>query len=209
MRELMSYLPESYAASTEVASIQSALEPELQLIWAARDDLLLQLDPNTATWGLEYWENAFGLPAPRHLTSAERRSRVVARIRGFGTTTVAVLQSVVEAFCPGCDVIVIEHYGDYVVEIGITMITQGLEDVSGLNDILKLIMPAHLGWGYSYTIKVTGGISYGICSEMAGVMEIWPQMVTCIRSVGGVEPLSALECQGVIEIYPEGGVLDA
>ena len=206
MRELMGYLPECYEASPEMIAIQRAIQPELDLAWAGRDDLLLQLNPNTATWGLNYWESAFGLPVSELLPLSIRRNRVIARIRGRGTTTVAVLKSVVETFCPGCEVSIIEHYGEYVVEIHLTITDQAIEDSPGLKDELNLIMPAHLAWGFSITLETTGGIIYGICSEMAGRIDIWPRRVTEIRTTGKVAVAGALLCQGVVEIFPEGGV---
>lgn len=54
MRRLMDYLPENYPASRETAAFQEALQPEADALWAARDGLLAQLDPYTATWGLDY-----------------------------------------------------------------------------------------------------------------------------------------------------------
>ena len=61
MRRLMDYLPENYPASRETAAFQEALQPEADALWAARDGLLAQLDPYTATWGLDYWERALGI----------------------------------------------------------------------------------------------------------------------------------------------------
>ena len=57
----MSYLPENYPASRETVCFQQALQPEAEGLWAARDDLLAQLDLWTATWGLDLWEAALGL----------------------------------------------------------------------------------------------------------------------------------------------------
>lgn len=41
----MSYLPENYPASRETVTFQEALQPEVGVMWEARDDLLVQLDP--------------------------------------------------------------------------------------------------------------------------------------------------------------------
>ena len=57
----MSYLPEWYQNSRETVAIQESIQPEIDLIQQARDDLLAQLNPWTATWGVALWEDALGL----------------------------------------------------------------------------------------------------------------------------------------------------
>lgn len=208
MKQLMSYLPEWYQESPETVAFQEAIQPELDMIWTARNDLLLQLNPNTATWGLAYWEEAFGLPVDETLPLEQRRVRVIARLRGMGTTTVTVLQSLVESFCPGCDVDIIEHYGEYLIEIRLGITDQAVEDTTGLTETLHLIMPAHLGWGYAFSVETTGTIIYGIASELAGRLEIWPLVAREVELADAFTAAGALSCHGTIEIYPEGGMLN-
>lgn len=208
MKELMSYLPEDYEGSQETVTIQQAIQPELDTLWKKRDDLLLQLNPNTATWGLVYWEKAFGLPVDTALLDEKRRIRIAARLRGMQTTTVAALQSVVESFCPGCDVSIVERYSEYLVEIRLGITDQPVEDTPGLTETLHLIMPAHLGWGYAFFVETTGTIIYGISSEMSGLLEIWPLVARQVELVGTLTATGALSCQGILEIYPKGGMLN-
>lgn len=205
MRELMSYLPELYEHSPEMIAIQQAIEPELRLAWNKRDDLLLQLDPHTATWGLVYWENAFGLTSNEALPLELRRNRVLARLRGMGTTTKERLKSVVETFCPGCAVSVREHYREYLVEIGLTITNQAIEDSNGLTETLQLIMPAHLVWGFSIQVESEGGILYGACAELAGKIDVWPMVPRVVEVTSPTMTAGVLSYHGVVEIYPEGG----
>jgi hypothetical protein len=145
VRELVSYLPEYYDNSSETATIQRAIQPEIDLVWSARDDLLLQLNPRTATWGLDYWEAALGLQVDRSKDLEFRRTRVVAKLRGRGTTTVALIKSVSESFSNGA-VDVRDIAREYRVEIhfvGTIGIPPNLED---LRAALDDIMPAHLDW---------------------------------------------------------------
>ena len=147
MRDLMDYLPEWYQDSPETVATQKAIQPELDMIWTARNDLLLQLNPNTATWGLDFWEEALGLPTDKSKELAFRRTRVVAKLRGSGTTTVPLIKNVSESFSNG-EVEVAEFYSEYRVEIrfvGTIGIPPNLED---LRDALCDIMPAHLVWEF-------------------------------------------------------------
>lgn len=206
MRELMSYLPEYYQGSKETIAIQKAFQPEVDVWWAARDDVLLQLNPKTATWGLRYWEQAFDLPVDADRTLSQRRSRIIARIRGLGTTTVQRLKTVVETFCPGCEVAIVEHYSEYVVEIRLTMTDEAIGDMDGLCAELGLIMPAHLGWGFAITTESNGTLVYGVCSEITGRMEVWPMLVTEIESTGAVATGGTQEYRTKLEVYPLGGM---
>jgi hypothetical protein len=147
VKALLSYLPEYYEGSSESVLIQMAIQPEVDAAWSGRDDLLLQLDPHTATWGLDCWESALGLQTDHTRDLEFRRTRVVAKLRGQGTTTVALIQAVSESFSNG-QVDVREFAPEYRLEIhfvGTIGIPPNLEDLqAALDDIL----PAHLAWEF-------------------------------------------------------------
>lgn len=205
MKTLMDYLPELYLSSREVQVFQEAWQPEIDLVWKARDDLLAQLNPNTATWGLALWEEALGLPADEPIPYGSRRIRVIARLRGMGTTTPARLQSVLETFCPGCDVSVVEHFQEYVVEIKLRMIAHGVDDMPGLKTMLKLIMPAHLAWGFSIQLESSGRVQCGAAAEFCGCMEVWPLAGRKIETSVGITSGAAAESNGTLAIWPMAG----
>lgn len=151
--QLMDYLPERYAASKETVTFQEALQPELDLVWRSRSDLLLQLDPRTATWGLSLWETAFGLPTDESRDIEYRRTRVIAKLRGNGTTTVALIKSVSESFSNG-EVDVVEFFSEYRLEIrfvGTIGLPPNLDD---LEATLDEILPAHLDWDFVIYYRV-------------------------------------------------------
>lgn len=154
LREPMSYLPEDYGGSPETVTIQEALRPELDLIWRARDELLLQLSPKTATWGLAYWEEAFGLPVDEGKDLEQRRSLVLAKLRGRATTTPALVKSLAEGIL-GVEIEVGEIFPEDRVELRLdapNRLPPGLDD---LKVLLDKIMPAHLTWDYLITITPT------------------------------------------------------
>lgn len=145
MRELMSYLPENYPASRETAAFQQALQPEVNTVWTARDDLLAQLNPYTATWGLWYWEDALGLGTCEGLSLDIRRRQVVAKLQGRATTTPVVVKDVAETML-GVPVKVVEVFGEYRVELEVDGGGKLPAGVDALKRRLREIMPAHLDW---------------------------------------------------------------
>ena len=111
----MSYLPEWYENSRETAAIQEAIQPETAGLWNARDDLFSQLNPWTATWGLDLWEDGLGLSGGE-LDLRQRRANVAAKLRGRETTTPELVREISETIL-GVPVTVSEIYGAYRVEI--------------------------------------------------------------------------------------------
>lgn len=146
MRELMSYLPENYLDSRETVAFQNAVQPEVNLMWRARDWLLTQLNPRTADeGGLPYWEDALGLGSCEGITLDTRRRQVVAKLQGRATTTPQVIKDVAETML-GVPVYVIEHFGEYLVELWADSGGKLPAGAPQLKGRLGEIMPAHLDW---------------------------------------------------------------
>ncbi len=144
----MSYLPENYPASRETVTFQQALQPEVDAIWEARDDLLAQLNPCTADWGLDYWENALGLGACDGIPLDTRRRQIVAKLQGRATTTPEVVRAVAETML-GVPVRVVEVFGEYRVELETAPGYRPRAGIGQLRGRLAEIMPAHLDCGLS------------------------------------------------------------
>lgn len=197
----MDYLPEKYQASRETVAFQEAIQPEIGRIWQAREDFLLQLDPRSASgWGLELWEAAFGLRPLASSSLDQRRSRVVARIRGVGTVTAEMLRSVVESFLVH-DVDVTEHPRENRVDIEFQAdgVSPDLDDMAAA---LLEILPAHLGLGLDLRREVPIGVRVGACAQYAAGLEVWPMVVPERSAAAGVRAGVYPKCIREIEIYP-------
>lgn len=141
----MSYLPENYPASRETTAFQDALQPEVGLMWEVRDDLLAQLDPYTATWGLDLWESGLGLSNGQGLALDTRRRSVVAKLQGRATTTPLVVKDVAETLL-GVPVTIIEVFDEYTVMIAAPAGYLPCPQAARLRAQIQDIMPAHLDW---------------------------------------------------------------
>lgn len=114
----------------------------------AREYMVKQLNPQTATPdGLAIWEQALGIPIDESRDVSFRRSRVIAKLRGRGTTTVAMIQNTAESFSNGA-VAVTEYPKDYRVEIKFVGTVGTPPNMDDLTVALREIMPAHLHWEY-------------------------------------------------------------
>lgn len=141
--KLMDYLPPYYQHSPEMVDLQQAIQPELIRMDAEEQSAMAQLDPNTATWGLEVWERALAIPIQRVKPLEARRAKVVGKLRSQGTTTRQMIENVAESFT-GSPVEVTEDPPAF--RFGLS-ITGGWEDDAGWEDLraaIDEIKPAHL-----------------------------------------------------------------
>lgn len=96
--KLLELLPRYYQGCAPVESLQEAVGDQVDLAKAAKEAFFAQCTLQTATWGLPLWEEAYGLERGENKTPEERRARVMARMRGAGTTTVEHIRQVAGSF---------------------------------------------------------------------------------------------------------------
>ncbi|HEX2927750.1 MAG TPA: putative phage tail protein [Ruminiclostridium sp.] len=147
---LIDLMPGYYKKSPEVAGLQAAFENWTEALKAAKADLFLQFNISSSTaLGLMLWENALGLETDVTKSFEYRRSRVMSKLRGAGTTTKQMLKNVAESFSNG-EVEIIEHNGEsrFVVKfVGTLGVTPNIND---LKAAIEEIKPAHLGFVFEY-----------------------------------------------------------
>lgn len=154
MSNLVLRLPRYYQESPPVAELERVLGLEVDALRDARDDTLAQLWVDTATWGLERWERWCGLPTDPSLPYSQRRQRVLAKLRGQGTTTAEMIANVVASFGFSAEqVSVIEHPGEYAFEVVLSDLAEQPADVSPIQAAVDEIKPAHLEWWFTYVLS--------------------------------------------------------
>lgn len=164
---LLDYLPEKYERSRSTAAIQNAVQPEADALWAARDWLLEQLDPHTASGkGLKLWEDAMGARPAAGDGLETRRGRVIAKIRGMGVVDGLLLQSIVESFGVN-GVTVTEHPRENRVGVQYSAVSlSAAPDPSEVKAAILEVLPAHLDLElvvrFIQTIKIAG--TFGVFS---------------------------------------------
>jgi hypothetical protein len=147
---LVDLLPEFYKGVTPVEKLQEAFDYWIDRLKADRDALLLQLNVHTAGWGLALWEQQLGLPTDATKSEEFRRTRILSKLRGAGTTTKDMVKAVAESFSNGL-VDVIEHppeeFAFDIKFVGTIGIPPNIDDLTAaLNDI----KPAHLAYVYVF-----------------------------------------------------------
>jgi hypothetical protein len=156
--DLMAYLPEYYQNVKEVKELQEAFGYKTGKVVYDTRSLMEQCFVDTATWGIDLWEKAYGLTVDKTKPYERRREIIRAKMRGSGTTTKELIKNVAIAFSGG-EVAIQEFPQEYrfVVQfIGVKGIPQNM---AGLIDALDEIKPAHLAYSFKYTYTVWNQIA--------------------------------------------------
>lgn len=145
--------PDYYQYSAIYAAIQAAQADEYDSVAAADADLLNQLDIITATWGLKYWEEAFGIPVIEADSYEIRRSRVLSLRRGIGNFSAALVKTVAEAYVNG-EVDVAINIPGRMVTITFVSIMGIPPNLADLQRTVENLIHAHLGltWVFRYLL---------------------------------------------------------
>ena len=156
--DLMAYLPEYWQGILEMKELQDCLGQEVGTAGNEVDDLLKQYFVLTATWGLEYWEKELGITADATQSYLRRREVLLAKLRGAGATTKAMIKSVAAAFSGG-DVEVTEYPRESRFEVKFIGVMGVPPNMPGLMTSLEEIKPAHLTYSFSYTYTLWDGLN--------------------------------------------------
>ena len=129
--------------------IQKALDVEAQEIHKLVEDTLNQLFVDSATYGLDKWENLLGIKK-NTLSINTRRENIKAKMRTRGTSTVSVIKNICEAYSNGeVEVNVIHNeYRFEIIFVGSIGVPAAFDE---LDKTINEIKPCHLSHSYEFT----------------------------------------------------------
>ena len=148
--KLIEMLPSFYHDSNFVKAYISSHDVEHELIEESIKDLVDNLYVDSATWGLDLFEEKLGIKTNKNKDYQERREYIKAKKRGSGTTTVAVVKNIAEAFS-GSEVEVIEDYSNYLFKIRFVGEKGVPKNINDFKKIIEEIKPAHLAYELEFT----------------------------------------------------------
>lgn len=119
------------------------------------EDLRLQMDIDTATWGLDIYEKDLGIETDRHKSLEERRSVIKSKMRGSGKVDAALIKIVADSFTNG-DVDVLFDGKIGVIFNSIYGVPTNIQDVK---DAIDNIKPAHLAITFEFLYRVYSDLS--------------------------------------------------
>lgn len=146
---ILSYLPEYLKGGENLKKIIGSYSVENDKLYLYIKEVFEQAFAKTATWGLSIWEKELGLAEDNNLTEAERRERIISRIRGTGTATIDIIKSVAESYDKG-SIDVITDYPEYELIIKFIDTTGVPSNIEDMKLALRKVVPAHLAIEYFF-----------------------------------------------------------
>ena len=166
-KEMLSYLPPYYETSRVMRSILQAEGAEFDKLREALDETLNQFFVNTATWGLDQWEEELGLPITPDQLDAERRDKIISRLRGYGTATIYIVKNVAESYDKGA-IDIVEDHAAYTITVHFVDTTGVPPNLDDLKAAVRAVVPAHLDILYEF--------NYFLWQELDSKNWTWDQL---------------------------------
>lgn len=149
MTPFIQELPHHYRRSPQDVELQRVLERMAAQAEADKEFTLEQLFPSTASgWGLDLWEAAYGLVREPDQTDEQRRTRVLAKIKGTGPALPEVIRAIAQCFSPN-PVELVNVPAEYRFELWYLGI-RPVERLDALRAAVNERKPAHLDWTVHY-----------------------------------------------------------
>lgn len=156
--DILRYLPYFLSKEPTFKAANAAESAEHERMRLQIQECLEQLFLETATWGLKLWEEYCGLESDENLDYKIRRNRVLGVLNGTETVSLSFLLSLINRYIADKSGSVVEHYDKYYIDI---LLPDGkVTSFADLEKVLKIFMPAHLGWKYVAMANVNGDFNF-------------------------------------------------
>lgn len=149
---LKGYLADYYKDSKVTDDILTAFALVITNLETAREDMMKQLQPESATYSLSRWENDYCLENKDNYDTAYRRSIIVATMKGMNTCTIEYIKNVALSYDNGeIEVIEPTTEGDYTLIIKFTGKKGVPPNLNDFKHTIEEIIPAHMVPSYKFS----------------------------------------------------------
>src|SRR5690606_22968166 len=152
-RKFLGYISPIYEQSVIMQAVMEAIGAEWDDVDRLTDEVLAQLFPQTATWGIMYWEWLLGIPPNDSIPIEQRRVRVLTRMQTRWPMTRERMEQLVRTFSQDKQAFIREFFDQYRFEV-VFSLTQPV-DLGTVYEIIEEAKPAHLG--YSLVARLRQG----------------------------------------------------
>jgi uncharacterized protein YmfQ (DUF2313 family) len=159
--EMLSWLPAHLQRSTDAQGIVDIEAREAERIEAGRTDLLDQFFVQTATWGLNSWEQALQLPVEPvnefsvPLSTADRRQIILSKLRSNIVQSAAEWRGVLDTYVTDYKIRIDHTLG--ILYVSVSYDPSAYSEAQ-LETLIRSITPAHYDLNVQY-VGFLAGIS--------------------------------------------------
>lgn len=153
--KLIDKLPSFYDNGNIVPEIQNSMDNEKNILESEIRDFINQIFVETATWGLDLWEEFLNIPIDENLDLNLRRSRIKTKItRSTPALTKNQLKTILKPYFENVDIIELAKENRFEAIFGTRTVVG--ENLSIAINEIEESKPAHLAYlvGINYITKV-------------------------------------------------------
>lgn len=203
-KRFLEYISPIYEQSIIMQAILEAIGAEWDEAEKLADEVLAQLFPQTATWGITFWEWLLGIPPNHSVPIEQRRARVLASMQTRWPVTKSRLEQIVRAYSGDKQAFIREFFDQYRFEV-LFNLAQSI-DLKTVYEVVSETKPAHLD--FSLVMGLRQGeksIYVGSAMLVGEEITVYPWSVTELTGTGKVY-IATGHSTGVdiTTLYPKG-----
>src|SRR5690606_18838773 len=153
-RRMLGYIVPIYDFDRFALHIFQALGLEIDDAWQLVQEVRKQAFVQTATWGLRYWEQRFGLPVNESIPIEQRRSRILVWMNTEWPMTRRRMKTIVSE-AVGLPVEIEENVAPYTFLVLINWNEDKPLDLARVREVIEEAKPAHLAFRFGDVNPVT------------------------------------------------------
>ena len=181
-REMIGYISPIYEQSKVMQAIFEAIGSEFDDAYKLSNDILKQLFPQTATWGLIYWEDAVNIISNNE-DIERRRGKVIAKLQSRYTITPLKMAMILKNYT-GADIEIKENIAPYTFEVKLTGRQGFPKSLEDLYKEVKKIKPSHLSVKYKLISITESNLYIGATTLCGEEITVYPWEPKEIKSKG-------------------------
>lgn len=157
-RRMLDAISPIYGDAAHFLRILNAIGGQLDELCAWSEQMWSEIVPQTATWSLPLWEAEYAIEPNEALTAAQRRDRLLARMKKNTAMNRYRLEQILSSFT-GARVVIRERTGKN--QFSVFVQTPGFDREAELVRLIERFKPAHLIYAVLYEQFTQGTQHWG------------------------------------------------
>ncbi|CAL83874.1 DUF2313 domain-containing protein [Clostridium botulinum] len=204
-KEMITYVSPIYEQSKVIQAIFESIGYEWDVAESLADDILKQFFPQSATWGLIYWEEAVSIVTNLTDEIERRRRKVIAKLQSRYAINPKRMALILKNYT-GADILITENIAPYTFEVKLTGREGFPKSLEDLYKEVKRIKPSHLSVRYKLIALTESNLYVGATSFSGETITVYPWTPNNIETTGNIE-IALAQNAGLetITTYPKEG----
>lgn len=144
-RRMLGYVLPIYDFDRFMLTLFQLAGVEVDELWQWVHEIRQQAFPQTATWGLRYWEQKLGLPVNESLPIEERRKRIITWMTSEWPVTRKRMEKIVSE-ASGVSAVVEQNIAPYTFRVYFHWVRDVPLNLTTVQNVIEETKPAHLAY---------------------------------------------------------------